>query len=342
MDLIQAAWMVRELGQPVSAVDIDGSGNLIVGGWDGLLKKWNSDGDLIWSAECGDRIESILLHGNLVVVTAGLHIVCLENGSVIWERALEGSADMLTSKGGEIIATSSVYDIEHGDFMESAIWRFTESGDLLDVKRIDERPWFIAASKELIIGLGRPRCGVLIDDNHRDLAVKSPVTCGSTYNGIVLLGHADGSISDLDGAVLSTENSAISTILCAENSFTVGTEAGDIVSRNYQNDKIWFANGDSIVTQTTGFEGTHWCARWNGLSGLIEVRDNSEGEILASAVTSKPRVSHSTVNRVVFGFENGQVLVWERELFSRRLENPISIVNERKSDLASRLRSLRK
>ena len=86
MDLVQAAWMVRELGQPVSAVDIDASGNLIVGGWDGLLKKWNSDGDLIWSAECGDRIESILLHGNLVVVTAGLHIVCLENGSVIWER----------------------------------------------------------------------------------------------------------------------------------------------------------------------------------------------------------------------------------------------------------------
>ena len=105
--------MIRDLGQPVSALDLE-EDSVIAGGWDGALRKWNGDGDLIWKAQCSDRIESILRIEDLVVVTSGLHISCVKSGEIIWSEALEGSADLLAFYDGEIIATSSVYDIEHG------------------------------------------------------------------------------------------------------------------------------------------------------------------------------------------------------------------------------------
>ena len=49
MDLLQAAWMIRDLGQSVSALHICEDSSLIAGGWDGALKKWDSDGGLLWS-----------------------------------------------------------------------------------------------------------------------------------------------------------------------------------------------------------------------------------------------------------------------------------------------------
>ena len=46
MDLIQAAWMIRDLGQPVSSIDLE-EDSIIAGGWDGSLKMWNGDGDIL-------------------------------------------------------------------------------------------------------------------------------------------------------------------------------------------------------------------------------------------------------------------------------------------------------
>ena len=158
MDLVQAAWMIRDLGQAVSAIDVEEE-SVIAGGWDGLLKKWNGDGDLLWSTKCSDRIESILRIEEKVIVTSGLHISCVKDGEVLWSNPLEGSADLLIFHEGQIIATSSVYDIEHGDFMESAVWRFSTEGELIQVDRMDEKPWFLHSDEQIVIGLGRPKCG---------------------------------------------------------------------------------------------------------------------------------------------------------------------------------------
>ena len=59
MDLTQSTWMIRDLGQPVSAVRICPDKSIIAGGWDGKLSHWDSDGKLLWSTDCMDRIESI-------------------------------------------------------------------------------------------------------------------------------------------------------------------------------------------------------------------------------------------------------------------------------------------
>ena len=63
---------------------------------------------------------------------------------------------------------------------------------------------------------------------------------------------------------------------------------------------------------------------------------------MVSSETSRPRVSDFSENRIGFGFEDGQILVWERELFNRRSKEVIVEENSRNSALAAKLRSLRK
>ena len=62
---------------------------------------------------------------------------------------------------------------------------------------------------------------------------------------------------------------------------------------------------------------------------------------MASAQTAIPRVSTARGDRIVFGFEDGQVLIWEKELFERRSNEKSSSSDGRRSALAARLRSLR-
>lgn len=340
MDLIQAAWMIRDLGQPVSAIHICDDSSLIAGGWDGALKKWDSEGGLLWSVMCQDRIETILIVDELVVVTSGLHITCVSDGEIAWSHPLEGSADLLALFEGEIIATSSVYDIEHGDFMESAIWRFSTKGELNHIERMDERPWFLHSDDRLIIGLGRPKCGVLIDNEHQDLASDSPVTCGVYGPENILMGHADGTISSLSGAEITKEESSIESLISMEKGFVAALETGDVVARDHSGDQLWVSKGSQVTTQSSAFNNLHWSGRSENLSGSIEVRD-WKGKVIIEAKSPKPRVSTSAQNRVAFGFEDGQVLLWEKELFERRLNEESGSSDGRRSALAAKLRSLR-
>ena len=340
MDLIQAAWMIRDLGQSVSALHICEDSSLIAGGWDGALKKWDSDGGLLWSVECEDRIETILLVKELVVVTSGLHITCVSEGEIQWSHPLEGSADLLSLYEEQIIATSSVYDIEHGDFMESAVWRFSMNGDLFQVDRMDEKPWFLHSDDQMVIGLGRPKCGVLIGDNHQELATESPVTCGVSGVDHILLGHADGTISSLSGSKISKEDASIESLICTEDGFVSALESGDLIARNASGGELWNAKGGQVSTHAASFNNLHWCGRYDDQSGLVEVRD-SNGKILTSSKIPKPRVSIAAQNRVAFGFEDGQVLLWEKGLFERRLKEESGSTDGRRSALAAKLRSLR-
>jgi len=339
MDLIQAAWMIRDLGQPVSAIHIGDESSLIAGGWDGALKKWDKDGSLVWAVQCEDRIETILRIKELVIVTSGLHITCVKQGEIQWSNPLEGSADLLCYHDGQIVATSSVYDIEHGDFMESAIWKFSLDGELIDVSRMDERPWFVQSTKDLIFGLGRPKCGLLIDDAHHELSSNSPVTCGASSPDNALFGHADGTISSIDGTI-AKEESSIESLVCTNDGFIAALESGVLISRGLDATEIWRNEGAQITTQSIGFNNLHWCGRSQVNSGIIEVRSIA-GEIIAKTNTTRPRVSAAIENRVAIGFEDGQILVWEMELFERRSNEKSTETDGRRSAMAAKLRSLR-
>ena len=78
---------------------------------------------------------------------------------------------------------SSVYDIEHYDFLESAVWTFSHSGEEIHVHRVDEKPWSIISTKDdILLGMGRPKCGIAKLNRSHEIEIihntNSPITCG--------------------------------------------------------------------------------------------------------------------------------------------------------------------
>lgn len=340
MDLLGAAWMIRDHGEPVSALHLSDDGSLLVGGWEGLLKLWSPDGDLIWVVDCSERISSIIIDSNRIFLTAGLNITCVEQGSIIWSHPLEGSADQVIIHEEKVVATSSVYDIEHGDFMESAIWRFDVEGELLAVERIDEKPWAIASFDGLRVGLGRPRCGMLVDKKATALSSDSPVTCGVYNSEILLFGHADGSVSKHDGSQFSKTDNAIVSLALNQNLVSIADDQGGLEAISTDGEKLWQTQGGQLSGQVIGFSQTHWCGRKMGLTNSLEVCC-AKGESLASAEVAQVIVLTHNGDRVAAGFEDGSLAIWEKSLFYRRKEVDISVKDSHRSDLAIKLRSLR-
>jgi WD40 repeat protein len=355
MDLLGACWMIRSLEQSVSSVSFDGQNNLVAGGWDGQIRKWNSDGDLLWSENLPDRISEIIFHEDQIIVTSGLHIVVLnsKNGQINWQHPLEGSADSAIVENDEIYVTSSVYDIEHNDFLESAIWKFSLQGEQIWIIRMDERPWFILSHQaRVIVGLGRPKSGwgeVIAKGeiiNHQ-LDTSSPIMCGTKNAKEVLFGHADGTISTMK----STENKflqSIETLQATEITRISSLEGGMLISTDKSSQEIWSANGPPISTQAIGFivgeNKTHWATRWSGIEGSLEVRNLADGSLITDSKIPQTRTIFSNDTRVVIGSEDGKIHVWEKDMFSRRFQSSGEEVAEstsKRDALKEKLRALR-
>ena len=355
MDLLGACWMIRSLEQSIASVALDKDNNLIAGGWDGQIRKWNIEGDLIWTQLLPDRISEIVFFKDRIIVTSGLHIVNLESksGEVKWQKPLEGSADSLVVVNDQIYATSSVYDIEHNDFLESAIWNFSASGNQEWVIKIDERPWsLLVHNGKIMAGLGRPKSGwaeILPKGkivNH-SLDTKSPIMCGVISNKGALFGHADGSISTKD-EISNKFSQSVESLDSKVGINIASLEGGTLVRLGDSRDEKWSEYGDAISNQVIGFKiskiNTHWATRWSGTSGCIEVRNTESGELIADASVPQSRAIFANNTRVVVGSEDGKIHVWEQEMFERRLKSNFSDNSDestQKSILKDKLRALR-
>ena len=357
MDLKGAAWMVRSLGESVSMVEVMANGDVFAGGWDGRLIRWDEQGTVCWSIETGDRISAIAISDEGIVVTSGLHLVALdpETGSQRWSVALEGSADDVRWWNGEVLAVSSVYDIEHNDFIESALWKFDSNGECLWVERMDERPWTVLElGQDRYAGLGRPRCGWLKlaeapPFEHLLPPTSFPVMSGSSGRECMLFGQTDGSVVNHQSKIVSTESGAVEHLNVLPIGFAASTDAGHLAVRNDEGELQWESKGDSVVAQHQGLviDGKNlvWIARATGQDGKLSIHDALDGSIIASALLSRVRSISSTPTRTVVGCEDGEVLVWDCELLSRRLSQGSTSkdepVDERKAALQAKLLALR-
>ena len=357
MDLEAAAWMVRSLGQCVSSLFQSQEGDLIAGGWDGRMRMWNSQGDAIWTIEAGDRVSDFARQDDYLFATCGLHVSAFSysSGEQLWSYALEGSADELTIHNGQVMVVSSVYDIEHNDFLESAVWCYSFTGELQWVSRMSERPWTIFSKKdELVIGLGRPQCGlgVIGDDGsieYEQLASESPVMCGVNGAKKQLFGHADGTISTGKGKLVLKQERGIESISCTLHGFVCALDDGKLAAYDAKGKLMWSNAGHPIVEQsegcTIGQENSHWTARWDGLVGYLEVRNSLTGEILANMQSSQIKAMQGNSQTLAIGCDDGKVLLWQSELLTRRISEDIPAqqpsVDSRKSALQAKLRALR-
>ncbi len=357
MDLNSATWMVRTLDQPVSALHITSENEVFACGWDGRLTLWDDGGEHLWTAQTNDRISAVALSEKAVVVASGLHIVCLDraSGEAMWSVALEGSADEVVWWQGELVAVSSVYDIEHNDFIESAVWRLSPEGDVLWVERMDERPWaLVQVGDRLLAGLGRPRCGCLDVSSkppfsHTDPTTPFPTTSGSTGQTRGLFGQTDGTVTDHEGVVLSTESGAVEHLTCMVKGYVATTDSGHAVGRTDDGEACWEAQGAPVSAQAEAMEhdgaSQLWVARNEGVGSVVNVWASNNSQRQATGQFSRVRAMHGTPQRAAIGCEDGSVVVWDRDMLLRRLDSgttPAEPVDERTSALQAKLRALRK
>ena len=345
--------MIRDLEDRVSCIHL-GDNLLIAGDWSGGLKAWNRDGDLLWSYSGPDRVSSLVSHKMGYLATMGLDLVALDSdGCEMWRHRLEGSADEAMVDGDGIIhATSSVFDIEHGDFMESAHWCFSMDGELQRVERFDERPWFMGREGDVVIlGLGRPRCGMLssTDDGMEwsTLADDDPVSCGIQGRTGVLFGHARGSISKVkQGGVqhVLTHDSGISNIICTPGGFAILDEEKKIYSFDPDGESLGFYQSTSATevidsfTPSTG-DGAIWSCNERVLVALSTECIPLLRLNMASTITSI--AAHRDM--ICVGLENGQVQTFQREMLVRRMEaeQEQNTSKDSRQSLRDRLRRLR-
>ena len=355
MNMDGACWMRRSLEEPVSALLFDSYNNLIAGGWNGCLSKWSADGDEIWGARLPDRVSSIAVTEKYVFATSGLHLVAVDNetGSVIWQHALEGSADQVIIHNERIITTSSVYDIEHNDFIDSAIWCYDDAGKKHWETHLDERPWVILGTKDkLFVGLGRPKMGAAVvnDDGSLEyltLESDSPVTAGTESSSGVVFGHSNGDLTKPSEPVRSGNGQSISAICSSKEGALVVCDASQVTKLNSSNQIEWAIDviGLSAVAKGFPIEGNQsvWLGIQDGINGILHVISQADGAIISTMHCGKINCITGNANRVALGDEKGDIFVWEDAMLNRRFGDDANVEDDgHRQSMRDKLKALRK
>ena len=380
--LSEVSWFTRHMPRAACSVLL-GRVRVYAGDWDGHLVAWDGDGDECWKADAEDRVEWMAgardaLDSNgdrapFICATAGSDLVILDaaTGEERWRYELEGSADLVAcmDDGSRVVATSSVYEIDYNDFIESTCWRFDADGELLRSDIFEERPWHLIldAGAAATMGLGRPRCGLIhqTDDDcqHLPHAPDDPILCGVTGESQTMFGHASGDFSVLhsDGMELEvfpvgSDDSVLQMDCGPQHAVTGG---GGAVLRGFEIREgrphaRWEVDVVGPVDELVlGFDlagsVSVWVATWDGQSASIEVRSADDGSLFATLDPGfRVRSLAARDDRIAIGTDDGSVHLLRQELLVRRLEQePITSSSDsdedasRRLEMQERLRALR-
>ena len=163
----------------------------------------------------------------------------------------------------------------------------------------------------------------------------------------IFFGLADGAISTSKELHNKFSNS-IESISANDDIVIACLEGGDLIAYTDPTQQKWLEGGFPISCQSIGFRipyyTTHWSTRWSGIEGSLQVRNLSDGTIIAQSPILQTRCMASSESRVVIGSEDGNLHVWQNEMFERRsntVNDEDSQESGEKSALKERLRALR-
>ena len=380
--LSEVSWFTRHMPRAACSVLL-GRVRVYAGDWDGHLVAWDGDGDECWKADTEDRVEwmagardAIGPDGErapFICATAGSDLVILDaaTGEERWRFKLEGSADLVACRddGSRVVATSSVYEIDYNDFIESTCWRFDADGELLRSDTFEERPWHLIldAGAVATLGLGRPRCGLIRqtdeDCQHLPYAPDDPILCGVTEGAQTMFGHASGDVSALDPDGMELEvfpvgsDDSVLQMDCGPQHAVTG--GGGAVLRGFEIREgrphaRWEVDVVGPVDELVlGFDlagsVSVWVATWDGQSATIEVRSADDGSLFATLDPGfRVRSLAARDDRIAIGTDDGSVHLLRQELLVRRLEQEPTISSSdsdedasRRLEMQERLRALR-
>ncbi|MAD73032.1 MAG: hypothetical protein CL973_04495, partial [Euryarchaeota archaeon] len=234
------ASFVRDLGSECTTLNM-GDNFLLAGSKIGRITLWDTNtGQEKWTTEVEGPISDLGIDERIyLTASAELHAIDKENGAIEWSVDIGGSSDMIEINREKIFVTSSLYEIEVQDYTETTFFIFDKGGKLITNIDFEEKPWFMGKQNhKIILGIGRPRCGILtIDDeyniSHSKTDRDSPVNMGIKTNNGFLLGHSNGSITEIiDSGRKSIQcgNDSITAMNSVGLSWQVGDKNGNIFS----------------------------------------------------------------------------------------------------------------
>ena len=279
---------------------------------------------MLWSASTPDRVMAVTPWGNALALTSGLHVVVLDlaTGEERWSHPLEGSADLQCVVGDHLLTTSSVYDIEHFDFLESALWLHDAAGEELHVHRLDERPWdVIEHDGELLFGLGRPRGGLLATKDgrtfeHRAINDAAVLAMAHDAEGPLVLSSV-GDLLRLSGVSVEGMDQADAMHTGGGRIF-LSDEAGGFAC--IEDGMTWSLKGAPVTAAAAveGEDGFVAVARWSGAQGHLELVE-MDGAGLMTHEVAKIEAMVGEGSRLAMGTQAGDVIVLDAPMLRRRM-----------------------
>ena len=168
---------------------------------------------------------------------------------------------------------------------------------------------------------------------HHDLG-DSPVTCGIAGRQKTILGHADGSLTAIENGKkikisqpFKMRDGGIDGLVCTASGIATVDEAGaishlatgqkDLWSSNLTNAEAPISEGPCLDSESSR---AVWVTAWNGSEAVLASFGHNNGEQQTQFVeSSRIRVLDYAANYLAVGFDDGRILLLERELLIKRL-----------------------
>lgn len=342
------ASFVRDLGSECTTLNM-GDNFLLAGSKIGRITLWDTNtGQEKWTTEVEGPISDLGIDERIyLTASAELHAIDKENGAIEWSVDIGGSSDMIEINREKIFVTSSLYEIEVQDYTETTFFVFDRGGKLITNIDFEEKPWFMGKQNhKIILGIGRPRCGILtIDDeyniSHSKTDRDSPVNMGIKTNNGFLLGHSNGSITEIidsDRKSIQCGNDSITAMNSVGLSWQVGDKNGNIFSSDGWRKKLGnrinsiIEAKDHIWVSVTSEKNTVY---------LLEKKDGGIKHQFSH--NNKIQLMVLSDNDLAISDEEGKIMFFDMKKLDKRIETVFELNkdSERRNLLKKRLRALR-
>ena len=347
--LEEIASFVRDLGSECTCLVLHNN-MLISGSKEGRIASWNiENGHEEWQCDVDGPISDMEISDRIYfTASAELHAMKIETGEIEWTVDIGGSSDFIKIDNDSIWVTSSLYEIEVQDYTETTLLKFDKNSKLIKKITFEEKPWFIGLSdNNLALGIGRPRCGCLFVDSdyvlsHKEIKDNSPITMGIETELGLLLGHSNGTITEINNGeinIMRFEEYPISSILRNNHYRCVGNDNGTIISS-----KNWERNFVKKIDCLIKIENSIWASTTTNKNNIY-ILDEDNGDTKYKIYhDSRVRLIRYINGKIALSDEKGKVMLLEPDVVFRRLEEVSEMMQdqEKRDLLKKRLRELRK
>ena len=342
------ASFVRDLGSECTTLNM-GDNFLLAGSKIGRITLWDTNtGQEKWTTEVEGPISDLGIDERIyLTASAELHSIDKENGAIEWSVDIGGSSDMIGINGEKIFVTSSLYEIEVQDYTETTFFIFDKSGKLITSIDFEEKPWFMGKQNhKIILGIGRPRCGILTVDgeyniSHSKTDGDSPVNMGIKTNKGFLLGHSNGSITeiiDTDRKSIQCGNDSITAMSSAGFSWQVGDKNGNIFSSDGWRKKL--GNRINSIVEAKH----HIWVSVTSEKNTVYLLDKKDGGIKHQfSHNNKIQLMELEDDNLAISDEEGKIMFFDMKTLDKRIKTVVEVSkdSERRNLLKKRLRALR-